>query len=594
MRLTRLSRWLLPAVLAGLMSPLTLSADDPVNSLGKKVEPFSLKDTAGKTVSLADFKDRKAVVVLFVGTQCPINNAFMPRLAELHGKYADKGVQFLAVNSNRQDTPQAIAKHAREHKIPFPVLHDAGNAIADRFGARRTPEAFILDAQGKVRYQGRIDDQFGLGYQRPKATRDDLALALDELLAGKAVSQPLTQVAGCIIGRVAPAKAEGRITYTRHVARIVQNRCQECHRPGQIGPMPLMTYDDVSAWAEMIKEVVQEKRMPPWHADPRHGKFANDRSLSREDHDALLTWIDQGCPKGDEKDLPEPKKFAEGWNIGKPDVVFTMPKEFKVPAKMPKNGVRYQYFKVETNFDEDKWIQAAEAKPGNKAVVHHIIVYVLGKGGLRNFEDGIGSGFLVAYAPGDLGVFYPEGGAKRIPKGATLYFQMHYTPNGTEQSDRSSVGLMFAKEAPRHEVKTKAIASLFLNIPPGAPNHKATSATTLSKDAILWSLLPHMHLRGKSFDYQAVYPDGKRETLLSVPRYDFGWQATYMLKEPLRLPAGTRIECTAYYDNSKDNPWNPDPTVAVRWGEQTWEEMMIGFIDYTYLDGPKKDEPKKQ
>jgi peroxiredoxin len=524
-------------------------------------------------------------VVLFVGTECPINNAFMPRLREMHREYAAKGVQFLAVNSNKQDTLERIAEHAKKHEIPFPVLRDPNNIVADRFGARRTPEAFVLDGGFTIRYQGRIDDQFGIGFVRSEPTRRDLAIALDELLASKQVTQAVTPVEGCLIGRVPEAKKDATVTYTKHVAPIIQNRCQECHRPGQVGPFALLTYEDASAWSEMIREVVTEKRMPPWHADPKHGKWSNDRSLPKGEYDTLLAWINQGCPRGNPNDLPPPRKFAEGWTIGQPDAVFTMNDKVTVPAKAPKGGVPYKYFVVPTNFKEDVWIQAAEARPGNRAVVHHIIVYV---STLGPPEDGIGRGFLVGYAPGDLGVVYPAGAAKKVPKGASLIFQMHYTPNGTEQVDCSSVGLVFAKAPPRHEVKTRSIANRSFQIPPGANNHKVTSSTVFKKDTLIYSLLPHMHLRGKSFDYEVVYPDGKREMILSVPRYDFAWQATYNPQKPLVLPAGSKIECTAHFDNSADNPNNPDPNSLVRWGEQTWEEMMIGFVDYAYVEETQK------
>jgi peroxiredoxin len=579
----RLPCWLLPA--ACLLTSAA-QADTPATRIGKKIDAFSLNDTAGKTWSLDALKDSKAVVVIFIGTQCPINNSLMPRLAELHKTYADKGVQFLAVNANHQDNPRRVAEHAQEFGIPFPVLRDTGASIADAFGARRTPEAFVLDGERKVRYQGRIDDQFGIGFQRPQPTRRDLAVALDEVLAGKEVSQPITPVAGCLIGRAPRPRGQPTVTYTKHVAPIIQERCLECHRPKQIGPMSLMSYDAVSSWSDMIREVIEDNRMPPWHAAPGRLKFKNDRSLSKQDRDTLLAWIDQGCPKGDDKDLPPRKHFAEGWNIGKPDAVFTMAEEFKVPAKAPKGGVPYKHFFVKTDFTEDKWIVAAEAKPGNKAVVHHIIVYVLAAGARRDLGDGIGTGFLVAYAPGDLGVAYPAAAAKKVPKGATLMFQMHYTPNGVAQADRSSVGLVFAKAPPLNEVKTKAIANHFFRIPAGANNHKVTSSATFTRDATVWALLPHMHLRGKSFEYRAVYPDGKKELLLSVPRYDFGWQATYLLQEPLHLPKGTRIECTAHFDNSSENANNPDPKQAVIWGNQTWQEMMIGFVDYAYVEGP--------
>ncbi len=559
-----------------------------------RVAAFTLTDVlTDKPVSLGDFKAKKAVVVAFIGTECPITNAYMPRLAELAKAYADKGVQFLAVNSNCNDAPPRIAGHAKKYGLTFPVLRDAANVVADRFGAKRTPEAFVLDPDGRVVYRGRIDDQYGVGYKRDAPTRRDLAEALDEVLAGKPVSRPVTDPAGCFIARAVKPKADGTITFAKDVSRVLQRNCQECHRPGQVGPMPLLTYEDALAWSDTLREVVEQKRMPPWLADPHFGKFQNDRSLSADDRATLLGWIDQGCPKGDVADLPPAKDFAEGWSIGKPDQVFTMPDEFTVPATADEKGLKYQYFIVRTKFAEDRWVRAAEAKPGNRAVVHHIIVFVVkpGKdGGLMREKtaDGIGDGFLTAYAPGELASALPDGSAKRVPKNSILVFQMHYTPNGVEQTDRSSVGLIFAKEPPKVEVRTRAVAQKRLNIPPGEANYEAKSETVFDQDADLLSLLPHMHLRGKDFRYEVVYPDGKRETLLSVPRYDFNWQSNYRLEKPLHLPAGTRIECTAHYDNSKDNPNNPDPNKTVRWGDQTWDEMMIGFVDYANTTADKK------
>jgi peroxiredoxin len=555
-----------------------------------KIDNFTLKDATGKAWSLSDVKENKAVVVLFLGTECPINNAYLPRLVELNKEYSGKGVTFVAINANHQDTVEKIAKHAKEHALPFPVLKDVDNKVADQFGAKRTPAAFLLDAERVVRYEGRIDDQIGVGFKRTAPTRNDLVEALNEVLAGKTVTQAKTDVAGCLISRAVAPMAEGTVTYAKQVSRVLQKNCQECHRPGQIGPMALLTYEDAADWSAMIKEVVSDRRMPPWHADPKFGHFANDRRLSDADRDAILDWIKQGCPKGDSKDLPEKRDFASAeWRIGKPDIVFTMDKEFTVVAKAPKGGVPYQYFGVETNFDEDKWVQAAEAKPGNFAVVHHIVVYVVPPGekpGKRR-EDPIGEGFLVPYAPGDMPAVFPEGAAKKIPKGATLIFQMHYTPNGAEQTDRSSVALIFAKKPPEREVKTRAVAQRDFVIPAGEENHKVVSSVRLKEDSLVMSLLPHMHLRGKDFEYRVTYPDGKEETILSVPKYDFNWQASYRFEKPLALPAGTRIECTAHFDNSKNNPNNPDPDQAVKWGDQTWQEMMIGFVDYVAT--PKKD-----
>jgi peroxiredoxin len=554
-----------------------------------KAPAFTLRDPSDRPYSLADFKDKKAIVVVFVGTECPVNNAYMPRLVELHRSYSPRDVAFLAVNANCHDTPTKIKAHAEEYRLPFPVLRDAANVVADQFHAERTPEAFVIDPSGTIVYRGRIDDQFGVGFKRPAPTRRDLAEALDEVLAGKAVSRPKTKAPGCIIARATKANLAGRITYTKDVAPVVQKHCQECHRPGQIGPMPLRTYEDALAWSEMIREVVAERRMPPWHADPGCGKFSNDRSLSAEERDTILGWVDQGCPPGDPKDSPPPRTFATGWTIGKPDVILTMKETVKVPADAGPDGIAYRYFTVPTGFKEDRWIQAAEAKPGNPSLVHHILVYILYPGFKDDVKhaDGIGRGLLVAFAPGDLPAVFPEGAAKKIPKGSMLLFQMHYTPNGVAGTDESSVGLIFAKKPPKRELHTRAISQKWFAIPPNADNHEVKSVRKFDQAVEVYSLFPHMHLRGKDFSFRAVYPDGRTEKLLSVPRYDFNWQSNYRLARPLALPAGSRIECTAHFDNSDRNLNNPDPKKMVFWGEQTWEEMMIGFVDYATVESKK-------
>jgi peroxiredoxin len=565
---------LLVTVAGGLASGL------PDSSNGKTAN-FTLKDIQGRSVSLADFSDKPAIVVVFVGTECPISNNFLLRLSELSKSFSPKGVQFLAINSNQQDQAAAVLKHAQANSIPFPVLKDEGSVVADQFGARRTPEAFVLDAERRIRYRGRIDDQFGIGFKRAQPTRRDLAVALEEVLAGKTVSVAETPVAGCFISRPARTKADGRITYGKEISRIIQKNCQECHRPGQIGPMPLLTHTSVAALADTIREVIEEKRMPPWRADPRFGKFANDRSMSQQDRNTLIAWLDDGCPKGDDEDLPPPAKYPEGWVIGQPDAIFTMSKAYQVPAEAPKGGIPYQYFEVNTNFKEDKWVTRSEARPGAASVVHHIVVFVLYPG--MDFHPKMPEApILAGEAPGDMPLMLPEGSAKLIPKNSKLIFQMHYTPNGLAAQDRSQVGLIFAKEPPKQTVFSLAVANMKFDIPPGADSYKVESEWRFPVNVQILSFMPHMHLRGKDFLYEAVYPDGRRETLLSVPNYNFNWQSVYRLEKPLQLAKGTKLYCTAHFDNSSKNPNNPDPTKEVHWGDQTWEEMMIGWADVAF------------
>lgn len=374
------------------------------------------------------------------------------------------------------------------------------------------------------------------------------------------------------------------VTYSNQVVRIVQKNCQICHRPGEAAPFSLMTYESAKKWGETVREAVTEKRMPPWLADPKHGKFANNRALKQEEIDTLVAWIDGGMAKGEERDLPEPVKFVEGWQIGKPDVVLTMPQEYAVQAR---GTIEYQYFVLPTNFTEDKWVQAAEIRPGNRKVVHHVLMMIAPPGSrgadgrLNHREDEDNPlGFFAAMAPGAMPTVFPPGYAKKLPKGAEIVFQMHYTAVGTEQKDRTSVGLVFAKEPVQTEVQTRGVFNNSFGIPPGAPNYAVKAAYKFSRDTYVTAFLPHTHVRGKSFDYIAAYPNGKTEKVLSVPKYNFNWQLTYELEKPLLMPKGSRLICIAHYDNSAKNEANPNPKTRVTWGDQTWDEMLIGYFHY--------------
>jgi peroxiredoxin/mono/diheme cytochrome c family protein len=568
------------------------AADKP-----KTVESFTLTDArTEKPVSLADFGQRKAVVVVFLGTACTVSNSQLIELARLNKEYSGKGVQFLGINANQQDKIADVAKHAAANELLFPVLKDTGAKVADLFGAQRTPEVFVLDQKRAIRYAGRVNDQFGIDYKKLQPTTRELADALDAVLAGKTVAIPQTAAAGCKIARAVRAKTEATVTFAKHIAPLLQKNCQECHRPGQAAPMSLLTYDDAASWAETIREAVSDQRMPPWYADPRYGKFVNDRFMTKADRDLLVKWVDEGCARGDERDLPSPVKFPHGeWGIGKPDTIISMEEEYSVPAETPRGGIPYQLFIVDPKFKEDRWVQRAEAKAGAPSVVHHVLAFIVPPRSRIDpdmpsppFLLGVKNARILAgTAPGEMPSIFEPGMAVRIPAGSKIIFQMHYTPNGKAQKDRSSIGVIFAKEPPQREVMTLPVFNQRLRIPPGDSNHRVDSYFTMQEDGQLLTLMPHMHLRGKDFLYNIETPDGKETTILSVPKFNFNWQSTYRFKEPIKLAKGSKIHCIAHFDNSDKNPLNPDPTALVGWGDQTWQEMMIGWMDLVYERKPK-------
>lgn len=541
------------------------------------VENFVARDFRGKEWSLEQFADREILVVAFLGTECPLVQLYASRLNEIADRYKGDSVALIGVNSNQHDSITELAHFARKFDIEFPLLKDSGNKIADSFNATRTPEVFVLDRDRIVRYRGAIDDEYHYGVQRSKAEKHFLIDAIEDLAKGRAVEVAKTESVGCLIGRVMKPDESSDVTYSNQIVRILQKRCVNCHRKGEIAPFELTDYDEVVGWAEMIDEVVREQRMPPWSASAEHGTFVNDARLTNQEKSLIKKWVANGAPKGDESKLPEPIQFTEGWQIGEPDAVFEMAKQpFNVPAT---GEVPYKHFVVDPKFTEDKWIVAAECRPGNRSVVHHIIVAAIDKRG-RPIHGRVGSEWITATAPGAAPLLLPEGYAKFVPAGSKLVFQMHYTPNGSPQEDISKVGFKFTdEETVKYVVATKQAANHRFEIPPGEKEHPVNSSYTFDRDAQLLNLFPHMHYRGKSFRYEATYPNKRKETLLVVPRYDFNWQLGYQLSKPKTIPKGTRIRCYATFDNSEENLANPDPTETVRWGDQTWEEMMIGYFD---------------
>ncbi len=574
--------------LANAWLPASAQAAE-IELIGRTIDDFALQDFRGKKVSLSEYADKQAVVVYFLGTECPLAKLYGPRVQKLAAQFGPRGVEFIGINSNMQDSLAELAAHARTHEISFPILKDLGSKVADQFGATRTPQVFVLDRERKIRYAGRVDAQFtfgtGVGLAQPQEQRADLAIALDELLASKEISLPLTEPKGCLIGRARESNSDSTVTYSNQIARLIQKNCLECHREGQIAPFALSEYEEVAGWGEMIAEVVREERMPPWHANPQYGDFAYATHLTAEEKKLIADWVAAGCPRGEASDLPSPRQFHAGWFLPRePDQVFYMTEK---PVDVKAEGVEsYRHYAIDPGFTEDKWVKIAECMPGNRAVVHHIIVFIKPpgqetKGPREGDRDGRGLLFLAGFAPGTRPLVSPAGWAKKIPAGSKLVFEMHYTPIGTPQKDRSSVGLIFVDEKEvTHQLATAGATNSKFEIPPNDPNYEVKSSQKFNRDVTLLSLVPHMHLRGKSFRYELVSPgNAEREILLDVPHYDFNWQNSFILAQPRQIPAGSTLHCTAHFDNSSENLANPDPSKLVRWGPQTWEEMMIGWFD---------------
>ncbi len=557
-----------------------ISTDIKDDVIGRKIEALEILDLQGKPFALRAIDSSKPVVVAFWGTECPLAKKYANRMQQMSESLHDD-VQFVMVFSNEQDSIDEVRAYVEQQEIKFPVLKDVESRIADQFSARRTPEVCLLDQSRTIRYRGRVDDQFGIGYTKKEPAARYLQDAIDQVCAKKEVRTPQTDPIGCIIGRTARASNGEAINFASHVAPILNKHCAVCHQPEQIGPMSLTNADEVVGWAAMIDEVVRDGRMPPWNADPSVGKFSNERRLTEAEKTTIANWVLNGAPIGDRTKIPAYQARAAGWHLERePDLVIPVSAQ---PISIQATGeLDYQHFQSEYVFEEEKWIQAIQILPGNHAVVHHILAFIESPNGRQVVGDLEGiDGYLAGYVPGLTVAPFPNGTAKRIPANSRLIFQVHYTPIGSPQTDHSKIGLYFAdaKSVQREVITTSAIRRK-LEIPPASSDHQvaAFSHRTL-KDAMLLGMMPHMHLRGKSFRYELQSADGTITRLLDVPRFDFHWQSSYRLAEPVPLKADDRICCIAQFDNSADNPNNPDPAQTIRWGDQTREEMMIGYFD---------------
>lgn len=557
--------------IAALLAAGTARAGERV-----RVADFALLDHEGAFHRLYYHSDAEAIVLFVQGNGCPIARSSLPALRALRERFGPRGVAFLMLNANPQDDRAAIAREAREFGIDFPILVDETQLVARALGITRTAEALLIDPDGwRVRFRGPVDDRVGYETQRPDATRHYLAEALEAQLAGGAPAEASVDSPGCLI--FFPDR-EREASYADDVAPILKRRCRLCHYPDGVAPWAMTSYAAVRGWSSMMREVVLTRRMPPWHADPEVGRFSNDLALTPEETGTLVSWIDAGAPPGDGADplADAPAAAPPEWPLGEPDLVLEAPAQ-----ALPATGViDYRYERLEVPLDRDVWLRAVELKPANPAVMHHGTAFIRYPPGDPRRGEGprITRGLFAAYVPGRTPRPFPDGTAVFLPARARLVLQLHYTTTGRPETDTPRLGLYFADGPVEHELRYAAAVNTRFRIPPGARDHEASSSYTFQRDSVLYRLSPHMHYRGRRMRFEARYPDGAAELLLSVPNYDFNWQRQYVLAEPKPIPAGTTIVCHAGFDNSAQNPANPDPTETVYWGEQSFDEMLIGYF----------------
>jgi mono/diheme cytochrome c family protein len=595
-----------------MISCLATLADErvprPVATTGGGVVNFSLLDYKGKYHELRR-TDARAIVLFFTSFGCPIARQSIPKLRSLRSQFATNGVVLWLVNSSPQEDPddavvEMLVRSRGNGVVPeaalsdpdalrsevlksavgsLPVLRDELQLVAQRLGVTRTCEAIAIDPKTMtIIFRGGIDDQFTEGAQKPKATQKYLATALTEFLAGKPVTSPQAPVHGCLISFESqrPDPATAPVSYPNRIAPLLQKHCVGCHSPGNIGPFSMSSYQKVKGWSAMMEEVVLDRRMPPWHADPHYGKFANNRAMDPADTRALLDWIQQGCPRGEGADpLTNAPPPAVHWTLGTPDFVVSLPKPQQIPAT---GTLNYRYVDSDFEMPQDGWLRAAVCRAGNAKVVHHIIVRVRYP---EDYKEAPKEAYLfTSWVPGLQAREFPAGTGMFLPKGTRFNFELHYTTSGQAQTDQSEMGLYLAKQPAQRRLEVRASDMRDFELAPGDPDAQHFSHYCFKRDAVIYDLSPHMHLRGSWFKFQLLYPDGRRETLLSVPQYDFNWQTSYRLAEPKRVPAGTWMLCTGGHDNSAKNPNNPDPSKRVKWGLQSWDEMFMGFM--TVADAP--------
>jgi hypothetical protein len=563
--------------LASLLLAVTASVQ-AMSGVGSRVENFRLLDHQGQSHELYYFSDMKAVVLMTHSIGCrPAENA-IASLNQVSNQYGARGVQVFLLNSTAGDARDAVRKESERLSNKVPVLLDPLQLIGESLGATRAGETLVINpANWTVEYRGSVEG---------------VPAAVDALASGKAVPRSSKKAKGCTV-KLPEARrhaAHAKVSYEKTIAPILEENCVTCHRQGGIGPWAMSNYEMVRGFAPMIREVLRTQRMPPWHADPHYGVFSNDRSLDASQTKTLVHWIEAGAPRGKGDDpLTKVSQVSSTWQLGQPDLVVEIP-AFDVPAT---GTIPYQRPVVKNPLGRDVWVRAIEFIPTDRSVVHHILAGTTGAqrpgdelSGLQRISS------LGTFVPGDVPHFLPDDTAVFIPKDADFAYQVHYTANGKPVREVTRIGLYFAKEQPKYTLRNTVLADTSIKIPANAKAHTASTSRTFTRDVLIYHLLVHAHVRGNGAEYVAQYPDGTKEILLSVPKYDFNWQTTYELATPKLLPKGTTLYYSTTYDNSSQNKANPNPNIEVRWGPQTWEEMLYGDIRFRYPDEALSNEER--
>jgi hypothetical protein len=549
----------------------------------RHVDNFTLLDHTGEARELYYQRDAAAVVLIIQGNGCQIVRSNMTDYKALRDDYESRGVRVFMLNSNLQDTRATIAKEAEEWDIDIPILHDSAQLVGRSLQLTRTAEVLVIDPRSwEVVYRGALNNRVDYERQKTAASERYVRTTLDAMLAGETVAYREVDAPGCLINFPDPA-ADKQISYVDDIVPILTDNCTHCHSEGGIAPWAMSEYRMVQGFAPMMREVIRTKRMPPWHVDPEVGEWQHDAGISDTEAGTLVRWIEAGAPRGDGVDpLPELKPREGMWALGEPDLVIDIP-AFDVPAT---GVVDYKFPHVANPLDEDVWVVAATIIPGDAQAVHHVLMGSADEPPSYDDREGVFQNYIMGYAPGNESAYMPEGTGVFVPVGGVYLFQMHYTPYGRASTDRTRVGLYFAKKdaPPKNFLRQQVVLNPKISIPPGAAAHPESAYFEFWDDAVIYSLVPHAHYRGRSSSFELLYPDGARELILSVPNYDFNWQRTYSFTEPKEVPAGTRIVHTTIYDNSPNNPGNPDPDRTVPWGLQSHDEMLYGSVSFSWVN----------